>query len=413
MAEPLAGVRVVDFSEGFFGPLCSMMLGDLGADVIKVERVQGESIRWGVRLGGGGGTESGDFRSQPPPGGGSALFMGFNRSKRNVALNIAEEQGREIALRLAQRADVVMHNFRPGVMERLGLDYEAVATLNPRAIYASLHGFGGRGPLARRIGGDLWVQALSGMASVQGDAGEAPQAVGFPVVDQSSAAIAAFGVMVALFSRERTGKGQAITTSLLHAALQMQTMEITTYLVDGQLLGRSGRSPVAPPYGAYRAKDGEFVTMMGLGPDWPIFCRMLGLDGLIDDPRFATDEVRSQHRRELYAILGPIFAQRTVSEWQETFRAHRLRCDPILTYDQVVEHPQLLENGMIITLEHPVRGPMRMIGPPVEFKGTPARPQLPPPLLGQHTEEVLRELGYGPQEIEDLEKLGLIHRGRA
>jgi len=189
----------------------------------------------------------------------------------------------------------------------------------------------------------------------------------------------------------------------------LQTLEISDYLIEGKLVAKGGRAGrFSPPYGAYRAKDRDVVTMMGRGPDWPGFCRMMGLEYLENDPRFATDDARQQHHQELYPILDALFAQRTAAEWQELFRAHQMRCDPVLTHAEAVAHPQVEANEMVITLEHPLRGPLKMVGIPVKLKKTPARPPTPPPLLGQHTAEILLGLGYSPQEIAELEKDGVI-----
>ncbi|MFH1486408.1 MAG: CoA transferase [Chloroflexota bacterium] len=412
MAGPLEGIRVMDFSEGVFGPLCAQILGDMGADVIKIERLQGEAFRHGMRLGGGGGVEQA-MKEVKSSRADSPRFVFLNRSKRSLAMNATTQQGREIILRLAKTADVALHNFRPGVMERLGLAYKDLSSVNPRIVYCSLYGYGETGPMAHRAGGDLWAQAMGGVIANMGTQKSPPQASTVGLADAGGAITGALGIMLALFARERTGKGQEVTTNLLNVVLTLSNYEIRRYLMEGKGPRKIGRCNLNPPMGVYKAKDREVATMMGAYSDWPLFCKVLGAEHLIDDPRFATDDIRWEHVEELYEELDPIFAQKTAAEWQRIFREHRMRCDPCLDYSDLFDgpHPQVEANDMLMKMQHPVLGEIKLVGLPIKLKGTPGSPKCPPPLLGQHTAEILRELGYSSQEISELEKSGIANTG--
>jgi len=408
MAGPLEGIRVLDFGVAFASPFAAMMLGDLGADVIKIERIEGESIRRGRAAA----MDDLDVITGQEPD--AASFIAVNRSKRGLAIDIRTDEGRQIILRLARNTDVVIECFRPGVMDRLGLGYAELSRINPRIIYCSQSGFGEEGPLARKIGGDMWAQAMGGVVSYQGSPGGPPYLAGISFVDQGTPAIMAFGIMVALYVRERTGKGQHLTTSLLQSVLHMQTVETADYLIDGILKTKTGRGLGGfIPAGAYKAKDGDVVTIYGSGVQWPTFCKLLGLEHLIDDPRFSTDEERIKHRDELYPILDEAFSKKTRAEWQQIFKEAKMRCDPCLNYEELFNHPQIEANQMVITVEHTSRGKLKNLAPPLKFKGTPATPTRSAPLLGEHTEEILLELGYSREEIENLEAKRIIYRHKA
>ena len=339
-------------------------------------------------------------------------FISVNRSKRALAIDVRHERGREIILKLAKDADVAIECFRPGVMDRLGLGCGDLSKVNPRIIYCSQSGFGEEGPLARKIGGDMWAQAMGGVVSYQGSPSGPPYLTGISFVDQGTPAIIAFGVMVALFVRERTGIGQHLTTSLLQAVMHMQTVETSDYLIDGILKTKTGRGLGAfMPAGAYMAKDGDVVAIYGSGGQWSTFCKMLGIEHLERDPRFATDEKRIEHRDELYPILDEAFSKKTRAEWQKLFKEAKMRCDPSLNYQEFFSHPQVEANEMVVTVEHPTRGKIENLAPPVKFKKTQALPYQSAPLLGQHTREILLELGYSSQDIQELEQQGVVNTG--
>ncbi len=403
MVYPLEGIKVLDFSIAVAAPFGGVMLADMGAEVIKVERVQGEAQRLGLPAG------MDDFLDTDTSGmADKADWMAFNRGKKDLAVDIRSARGREIVLKLAKESDVVLQSFRPGVAERLGIGYEAISKINPKIIYGSFYGYGETGPVAHRAGGDMWSQAMSGIVSVIGYPGGAPQMLPFPACDHVGGMLVAYAVMTALFVRERTGVGQALTVNNLDAALYLQFSGFAEYLAGGEMPYKEGRSYQPPPFGPFRAKDGDVLTIFGTGPMWPAFCKVVGVEHLADDPRFATDAARREHREEIGKLLDEAFSKKTRAEWVQLFRDAKMRCDPCLTYEEVISHPQLAANDIVCAVEHPSRGEIKMLGLPIKLKKTPGKPQGPSPLLGQHTEEILLNLGYKPEEIAEMEKQGII-----
>jgi crotonobetainyl-CoA:carnitine CoA-transferase CaiB-like acyl-CoA transferase len=408
MASPLDGIKVLDFSIAVAAPFGATMLADMGAEVIKVERLQGEAMRLGLPAG----MDDVLDTNADNPALDTPAWMAFNRGKKDIAIDIRNPKGLEIALKLSKTADVVIQSFRPGVAGRLGIGYSAISKINPKVIYCSFSGYGETGPVAHRAGGDMWSQAMSGIVSVMGYPGGAPQMVPFPACDHAGGILVAYAVMSALFVRERTGEGQELTVNNLDAALYLQFSGLADYLNGRAMPYKMGRSYEAPPFGPFKAKDGDVLTNFGGGPMWPGFCRLLGVDHLVNDPRFATDNARRQNREEIGRLLDEVFSKKTRAEWQQIFRQAKMRCDPCLTYEEVIAHPQLTANDIISTVQHPVRGEMKMLGTPVKLKKTPGHPQGPSPMLGQHTEEILLGLGYGAGEIAELEAQGVIKRGK-
>jgi len=408
MVYPLEGIKVLDFSIAVAAPFGGTMLADMGAEVIKVERVQGEAQRLGLPAGMDDVIDTSIVEKMPE----KAEWMAFNRGKKDLAIDIRTEKGLEIVLKLAKGVDVVLQSFRPGVAERLKIGYEDISKINPKVIYCSFYGYGETGPVSHRAGGDMWSQAMSGMVSVIGYPGGAPQMVPFPACDHVGGMLVAYAIMTALYVRERTGEGQALTVNNLDAALYLQFSGFAEYLTEGRMPYKSGRSYGTPPFGPFRAKDGDVLTIFGTDPMWPDFCKVVGVEHLAKDPKFATDEARHKNREEIGKILDEAFGKKTRAEWAQIFREARMRCDPCLTYEEVCAHPQLEANDMITTVKHPSRGDIKMLGLPVKLKKTPGRPQGPSPMLGQHTEEILSGLGYSPQEISELERQGVIRTGR-
>ena len=256
----------------------------------------------------------------------------------------------------------------------------------------------------------MWSQAMSGMISVMGNPEGPPTMANFGPVDHTSGILVAYSVMIALFVRERMGIGQEITLNNLNAAMYLQFAGFGRHLIDGRMPYKEGRGTfgMPPPFGPIRAKDGDVLTIFGTDPYWPKFCELAGLEHLAHDPRFENDEVRTQHREEVGPILDKAFSKKTRAEWQQIFKEAKMRCDPCLTYEEICAHPQVEANEIIYTTNHPVRGETKMIGVPLKLKETPGQPQGPSPLLGQHTEEILLDLGYAANEIEDLEAEGVI-----
>ena len=406
MPYPLEGIKVLDFSIAVAAPLGGAMLADMGAEVIKIERVQGEPQRQGLPAGMDEVIET----KAPKVAVDKGSWMVLNRGKKDLAVDIRNEKGKEIVLKLAKDTDVLLESFRPGVMERLGLGYETISKINPKIIYCSFSGYGEIGPMAHRAGGDMWSQAMSGMISVMGYPGGPPQMANFGPVDHTGGILVAYGVMAALFVRERTGRGQKITLNNLTAAMYLQFAQFGTYLVDGMMPYKGGRSifGMPPPFGPYRAKDGDVLTIFGNGPLWPDFCKLMGLEHLAHDPRFESDESRAQHREEVDFILDEAFSKKNRAEWQQIFKEAKMRCDPCLTYEEICAHPQVEANEIIYTTNHPVRGEIKMLGVPLKLSETPGCPQGPSPLLGQHSEEILLDLGYTPKDIANLVAEGVI-----
>lgn len=404
MQCPLEGIKVLDLSIAVATPLGAMMLGDMGAEVIKVERVQGEAQRLGRPAGMDDKIDTSIAEDAPD----KISWMAVNRGKKDLAIDIRKDKGKEIILKLCKEADVILQSFRPGVAERLGVGYDAIAEINPKVIYCSFSGYGQTGPIAHRAGGDMWSQAMSGMTSVLGYQDGPPMMIPFPICDYTGGILIAYAVMSALLVRERTGVGQEITVNNLDAAMYMQFCEYATYLTEKQMPYKMGRSYYAPPFGPIRAKDGDVMTIFGTDPLWPDFCKLAGLEHLIDDPRFKTDAARQEHREEIGPLLDEAFSKKTRVEWQKIFREARMRCDPCLTYEELCANPQVEENGIIYETEHPVWGPVSMLGLPVRLSKTPGQPQGPSPLLGEHTEDILRDLSYSSEDIAELEAEGVI-----
>lgn len=394
MKSPLEGMRVLDFSQAVFGPICARLLGQLGADVVKVEPLEG------------------DFTRISETGTDSTLFLAANYCKRSIALNLKEKKGTEIAYKLAKTADVILENFRPGVMRRLGLGYKEISKINPKIIYASLSMYGEEGPLAHRRGADIWAQAFTGVVAGQGNPEEPPYLAGHGFMDHGGSLAAALAIVSALLVRKETGKGQKVSTNLVSSGLFVQTGTFCYTLIDGILIKKGGRGTARGqfPYGAYTAKDGDVATMFGQDDyEWPIVCRILGIEYLLDDARYRTAKDRTERKCELYPILDKAFRKKTRAEWAEIFRQQGLRCDPCLDYQEVIDHPQFQALDLIIDVDHPVRGKIRTLRPPMEFQGLPRQESYRhPPILGEHTKEIMSELGYSATKIKDLGNEGVV-----
>ncbi|MFI5695039.1 CaiB/BaiF CoA transferase family protein [Kribbella sp. NPDC051586] len=376
----LDGLRVLDLTQVMAGPFCTMLLADLGADVIKIENpATGDQTRrsWGY----------------PVHGEDSRAFLALNRNKRSVCLDLKNSDELASFHRLVGSADVVVENFRPGVTKRLGVDYETLSALNPRLIYASVSGFGQTGPYADRPGYDLIAQAMSGVMSITGTPGATPVKCGLPVGDLGAGMFCAFGIVAAVHARTRTGEGQYVETSLFEAALAMSVWESTEYWATGQIpqpLGSANR--MSAPYQALRTKDGYVTVGANNERLWQRLCEALGLARLQTDPRFVTNTDRMSNRGELAAELETCLASATTDEWVTRLLDAGVPAGPIRDYRQVLdEDPHVQARGMVQEVDHPVEGRVRVLGTPVRMSRTPARIRRHPPLLGEHTEEVLGE----------------------
>jgi crotonobetainyl-CoA:carnitine CoA-transferase CaiB-like acyl-CoA transferase len=414
MSSPLEGIKVLDLGIAVAAPFGASMLSDMGAEVIKVERVQGEVTRLGLPAGIDDMVDTSEVGKIAD----KADWMAFNRGKKDIAIDIRSEKGLEVVLKLAKEADIVIQSFRPTVAERLHVGYEDIKKINPKVIYCSFSGYGETGPVAHRAGGDMWAQAMSGMVSVLGYPGGAPMMLPIPAGDHLGGVLVAYAVMTALYVREKArqdggnGEGQAMTVNNLDSAMYLQFSGFAKYLAGEEMQYKMGRSYEAPPFGPFRAKDGDVMTIFGNGPMWPAFCKMLGVEHLINDPKFNTDDARTKNREEIGNILDEAFSKKTRAEWAQIFRENKMRCDPCLTYKEVCEHPQVAANEMITRVRHPSRGELKLLNLPVKLKKTPGKIQGPSPLLGEHTEEILLKLGYKAKDIAAMEAEGIIKVNR-
>jgi formyl-CoA transferase len=382
MTLPLDGVRVVDLTQVMGGPFCTMQLGDLGADVIKVEPPGGDLSR---SMGGAELTMTGADK---------APFFALNRNKRSIVLNLTLDRDREVFMALVRAADVLVESFRPGVTKRLRVDYATMALVNPRLVYASISGFGQTGPNADRPGFDLIAQGMSGIMSVTGTPDGAPVKCGVPIADLAVGLIATNGILAALIAREKTGRGQHIDTSLFESALAMCVWETTEYWASGKVPRAMGSAHrLSAPYEAFRTRDG-YITLAALtAQQWQQLCATLDRAALASDPRFATNAARMANRSELVREIEGALAAGTTSQWVERMLAAGVPAGPISDFAQVFADPHTHARQMIEDVEHPVAGTVHTLGFPLKLSDTPLRVRRPPPLLGEHSAEILRELG--------------------
>ena len=393
MHQPLSGIRVIDTTEALSGPYCTMLLGDMGAEVIKVERLDGDMQRKT-------GAKIGDE---------SAYGLYPNRNKRGITVNLKEERGREILLKLVKDADVFTENFRPKVKYRLKIDYETLKEINPRLVYCSISGFGQTGPWADRPGFDQVAQGMSGLMSVTGFPANGPTRVGVAIGDSVCALTAVYGILAALMERERSGTGQHLQTSLLEGLVALLGYQAANYFATGEVPAQAENDHGAyAPYGTYKTKDGYMNITAGTDRMWAILCEQLGVSELVNDAKFATALDRVNHRQELRAIFEERLAQKTTDEWSEILGTAGVACGPIYDLKQVFTSEQVLHQEMLLETEQARGGTMPMIGFPVKMSRTPCRINYAPPYVGQHTDEVLKEFNYSQEEIEELRRDGII-----
>jgi crotonobetainyl-CoA:carnitine CoA-transferase CaiB-like acyl-CoA transferase len=375
---PLDGIKVVDLTSYIAGSYGAMMLADLGADVVKVEAIEGDSFR---ELSG---------------------FYGWNRGKRSLAVNLKEPDGRTIVHRLAEHADVVMENMRPGVVERLGVDYETLRAINPRLIYSTVTAFGSDGPYKDRPGFDPLLQAMGGLMTLQGF-GEAPQYLRIAPTDYYCAALACQAILAALFVRERSGRGQRVQTSLLQAVLALQSGLVVDY-PGHEVVYRN-----TPTYRLYQAGDGEsFFLAVGNQSFWVKLCKVVGREDLAQDPRFGSWIARRDNAEALMPLLESAFASRPAAEWVRILTDNDIPAALTQSLQQFMRDPAVLHHKMVVQYDHPELGPLSLMGQPLRFSETQAPDAGPPPTLGQHTAQVLRQAGYADHEIADLRRRGVV-----
>jgi formyl-CoA transferase len=396
MPLPLENIRVLDLSRVLAGPYCTMMLGDLGAEVIKVERPgAGDDTRqWGP----------------PFAGGESAYYLCCNRNKRGITLNLKSAEGREIATRLAERSDVLVENFLPGTLDAWGLSYAALSQRNPRLVYCSITGFGQSGPRKSEPGYDIMIQATAGVMSITGEAGGSPMKVGVAISDITAGIFASSAILAALFARERTGRGDRLDISLFDATIAWLANMGSNYLVSGQVPERRGTEhPNIVPYQAFQAADDSLIIAVGNDNQFLKFCDVIGRPDLAADPRFATNALRVQNRTQLLPALSPEIGRRPAGEWLHELEQAGIPCGPVNSIDRVFADPQTAARDMLIETPHPTIGTLKMAGSPLKLASIDHPPRRPPPLLGEHTNEILKgDLRMSDEEIRGLRARGVV-----
>ncbi len=392
---PLAGVKVLDLTQIMAGPMCTMLLADMGANVIKIERPGSgdDTRRMGSRL-------TGDI---------AAGFLALNRNKRSIALDLRSEAGKAVFRRMAETADIVAENFRPGVMARLGLGYEALSAINPRLIYASISGFGGTGPYRSRGGFDLVAQGMSGLMSITGFPDGPPAKVGVPITDIGAGSFTAFGILAAYIHAQRTGQGQQVDASLLEAGIAYTVWESSEYFASGEIPGPLGSAHrVNAPYQALRTGDGYINIGAASQPTWEQFCRAIGQDGLIENPRYKDPNDRKAREAELAELLEGILAEHTTDYWMAQLESAGVVAGPIYDMAQVYADEQVLAREMKVTLDDAELGALQNIGVPVKLSATPGSIRHRGPALGEHSREILLEHGYSEGEVAALTAAGAV-----
>ncbi|GAB5507884.1 MAG: CoA transferase [Rhizobiaceae bacterium] len=383
-AGALAGMRVLDVSQVMAGPFCCMMLGDMGADVIKVEPPQG-------------GDQTRRAMGFKLKGGDSLGFLNMNRNKRSITIDLKSDEGREIFYALARTADVIVENYRPGTMKKLGIDYDTISRINPGIIYASISGFGQSGPWADRPGFDLIAQAATGVMSITGHPGGPPAKSGVPVTEIGCSLFALYAILTAYIGRQKSGEGQHIDASLYDAGIAFAVWDICEYWGTGNVPERIGTANrMAAPYQAVEASDGYFVFGANNDRLYQRLCEVIGRPDLLDNPDYATNALRMANREALIGELEKSFVQWTRAECVDMLLAVGIPAGPINDYAEALENDHARERDVVIKIDHPIEGEVNSIGFPVRLSGTPQQVRRPPPLLGEHTAEILAELGIKP-----------------
>jgi crotonobetainyl-CoA:carnitine CoA-transferase CaiB-like acyl-CoA transferase len=395
MKGPLEGIKVIELAQIMAGPTCGMLLADMGADVIKVEKLPGGD----------------DTRSytEPSIAGESAAFMMLNRNKRGIAVNLKTPGGLEVVKRLLKDADVVTENYRKGTLEKLGLGYEMLHELNPRLVYCAVSGYGRTGPYSDKGGFDLIAQGFAGLMSITGEPGRPPAKSGTSIADINAGVFAALGIVSALHARSTTGKGQFVETSLMEAAIQQTYWQAAIYWATGENPGPLGSAHLlTAPYQAFPTSDG-WINLGGANQaNWERIVKAIGMPGLNDDPRFRTNGDRMRNIAALTPIIGDALKKESSAHWIREFEALGVPVGPVNKIGDMLADPQVAHREMVVEVDHPKAGRTKAIGLPIKFSDTPGTVERAAPLLGQHTDGVLAELGYSGPEIADLRKAGAV-----
>jgi len=390
---PLAGIKIIDLTRILSGPFCTMTLADLGAEVIKIESPQGDDTRqWGPPF----------IKNE------SAYFLSVNRNKKSVVLNLKDPKGKEILLKMVEEADVVVENFRPGTLKKLGIDYDILKQHNRRVILASISGFGQTGPYSKKPGYDVLAQGMGGLMSVTGEPDGTPVKAGYSLADIGAGMWATIGILSALWERERSGQGQWIDVSLLDTMVSWQTYLAGNYFAtnnDPKPLG--GAHPNIVPYQVFEASDGHFILAVGNDSLWNSLVDVLDVEAL-RDRKFKTNPDRVQNRDELISILEEIFKRKTRDEWVDMLESAKIPCGPVNKLSDILNDAHIKEREMVVEMEHPSLGILKMLGVPVKLSRTPGRIKTVPPAQGEHSETVLKQMGYSKEEIETFIKEGII-----
>lgn len=392
--QPLQNIRVLDLSRVLAGPYCTMVLGDLGAEVVKVEPPEGDETRaWGP----------------PFAGGESAYYLCVNRNKRGMVVNLKTEEGRSILREIALQSDVLVENFRPGTLKKFGLDFETLHEIHPRLVYCSISGFGQTGTLRDKPGYDFMIQAMGGIMSITGEPEGEPMKVGVAAADLFAGQNAVISILAALQARTITGEGQYIDIALFDSQLGWLANVASNFLISGKNPKRYGNAHAnIVPYQSFQASDGWFVVAVGNDKQFEALCRVVELPELSSNTKFATNSARVENREGLIFILKPIFIKKTVDEWLSLI-GEQFPCGPINTFDQVFSMPHVREREMLVEMEHPTIGALPLVGSPLKMGGTPVEYRLPPPLMGEHTRDILKDiLGFSDEKVAALTENGCI-----
>ena len=393
MQQPLTGIKVIDATSVLTGPYCTMLLGDMGAEVIKIEPIEGDMIRNG------------------PPfiKGESTYFLYTNRNKRGITLNLKADEGKKILFKLVKDADIFVENFKPQTKSKLGIDYPTLKEINPELIYCSISGFGQTGPWADRPGFDQIAQGMSGLMSVTGSPESGPTRVGVAIGDSIAGIFAAYGILAALIERSKSGNGQYIETSLLEGLMAVLGVQAAKYFGTGETPLPQGNDHAAfAPYGTYSTKDGYINISTVSERMWRSLCKRLGMEDLPGHTKFETNAERVKNKEELRQIIESRLANKASEDWVEILNEGGIACGPIYTIDQVFKSRHILHREMLLETDHASAGPINLIGFPVKMSKTPCKTNLPPPYLSQHSSEVLKELNYSEEEIKELKQKGIV-----